>query len=54
MTYLVYFTVIGNILWPFGILWSCVIFFPVLVFYKKTNLATLALTGYDAVNLGVS
>jgi hypothetical protein len=30
-----YFTAIGNILWPFGI------FFPVLVFWTKKNLATL-------------
>jgi hypothetical protein len=33
---------IGNILWPFGmyILWSFGIFFPVLVFFTKKNLAT--------------
>jgi hypothetical protein len=33
--HLVFFTAIGNILWPFGI------FFPVLVFWTKKNLATL-------------
>jgi hypothetical protein len=40
---LVYFTAIGNILWPFGIhkLWSFGIFLPSLVFCTKKNLATL-------------
>jgi hypothetical protein len=33
-----YFRAIGNILWPFGI------FFPVLVFWSKKNLATLQTT----------
>jgi hypothetical protein len=35
MTNLVYFTAIGNTVWPFGI------FLPVLVFCTKKNLATL-------------
>jgi hypothetical protein len=40
--HLVYFTAIGNILVPFGyILWSFGIFFPVLAFCTKKNLATL-------------
>jgi hypothetical protein len=33
--HLVYFTAIGNVLWPFGI------FSPVLLFCTKKNLATL-------------
>jgi hypothetical protein len=36
--HLVYITAIGNILWPFGI------FFHVLVFWTKENLATLLKT----------
>jgi hypothetical protein len=45
--HLVYFTAIGNILWPFGIpsLWSIGIFLPVLVFCTTKNLAALARTG---------
>jgi hypothetical protein len=39
----VYFSAIGNILWPIWyILWSFGIFFPDLVFCTKKNLATLA------------
>jgi hypothetical protein len=37
--HLVYFTAIGNILWPFGKFF--VVFFPVLVFWAKKNLATM-------------
>jgi hypothetical protein len=41
--YLVYFTAIVNILWSFGIFCDNLvgIFFPVLVFLTKKNLATL-------------
>jgi phosphotransferase system glucose/maltose/N-acetylglucosamine-specific IIC component len=40
--HLVYFTAIGNILWPFGIFCdNLVYFFPFLVFWTKKNLATL-------------
>jgi hypothetical protein len=40
--HLVYFTSIGNILWPFCIFCGkSGIFFPVLVFWTKKNLATL-------------
>jgi hypothetical protein len=40
--HLVYFTAIGNILWPFRIFWdNLVYFFPVLVFWTMKNLATL-------------
>jgi hypothetical protein len=43
--HLVYFTAIGNMLWPFGIFfWSIGIFSPVLVFCTKKNLATLFTT----------
>jgi hypothetical protein len=39
---LVQFTAFGNILWPFGIFCgNLVIFFPVLVFWTKKNLAIL-------------
>jgi hypothetical protein len=42
--YLVYFTAIRNILWPFGIFCSNLVFSPVLVFWTKKILATLATT----------
>jgi hypothetical protein len=55
--HLVYFTSIGNILWPFGIFCGNLVYFvviwyilPVLVFWSKTNLATL-ITG--AKEMGV-
>jgi hypothetical protein len=38
-----YFRAIGNILWPFGIFCGNLVFFPVLVFWTKKNLATLFL-----------
>jgi hypothetical protein len=39
---LAYFVAIGNILWPFGIICGHFgIFFPILVFCTKDNLATL-------------
>jgi hypothetical protein len=45
--HLVYFTAIGNIFGPFGIYsGNFGIFFPVLVFWTKKNLATLVLTCY--------
>jgi hypothetical protein len=46
--HLVYFTVIGNILWPFDIFYGHLVYFvviwysfPALVFFTKKNLATL-------------
>jgi hypothetical protein len=41
--HLVYFTTIGNILWPFGIFCGNLVyvFFLVLVFWTKKNLAIL-------------
>jgi hypothetical protein len=43
--HLAYFTAIGNILWPFVIfLLQFGIFFHVLVFWTKKNLATLLVT----------
>jgi hypothetical protein len=36
-----YFTAIGNNLWPFGIFCSHLVYFPVLVWCTKKNLATL-------------
>jgi uncharacterized oligopeptide transporter (OPT) family protein len=42
--HLVYFTAIGNILWPFGIFCgNWVYFFPFLVYWIKINLATLVM-----------
>jgi hypothetical protein len=39
---LVYFTAIGNILWPFGIFCGNLVYFPpVLVFWTMKNLQTL-------------
>jgi hypothetical protein len=39
---LVYFTALGNILWPFGIFCGHFVYiFPVLVFCTEKNLATL-------------
>jgi hypothetical protein len=40
--HLVYFTAIGNILWPFGIFCGHLLYFsPLCVFWTKKNLATL-------------
>jgi hypothetical protein len=40
--HLVYFTAVGNILWPFGIFCGHLVYFsPVLVCCAKKNLATL-------------
>jgi hypothetical protein len=40
--HLVYFTAIGNILWPFGIFCGHLVYFsPFLVFCTRKNLATL-------------
>jgi hypothetical protein len=40
--HLVYFTAIGNIVWPFGIVCGHLVYFlPVLVFCTKKYLATL-------------
>jgi hypothetical protein len=47
---LVYFTAIGNILCPFGIFCSHLVYFaPVLVFCTKKNLATLLNVHQDSV-----
>jgi uncharacterized protein YhhL (DUF1145 family) len=45
--HLVYFTAIGNILWPFGIFCRHLVYvlFTVLVFCTKENLAILLLNG---------
>jgi hypothetical protein len=52
--HLVYFTIIWNILWPFGtyILWLFGMFFPVLVCCTKENLATLVVRCYKDVQDG--
>jgi hypothetical protein len=43
--HLVYFMAIWYILWPFGIFYGYLVFFPVLVCCTKINQATLVATG---------
>jgi hypothetical protein len=40
--HLVYFTAIGNILWPFGIFCGNLVYFPPFWYFGPKNLATLA------------
>jgi hypothetical protein len=45
--HLVYFTAIWYILWHFGIFCGHLVFFPVLVFCTKKNLATVVSVAFD-------
>jgi hypothetical protein len=55
MTILVYFTPIGNILWPFGIFCDKLVYFSTFwYFWTQKNLATLpeaATHGFDRAHL---
>jgi hypothetical protein len=42
--YLVYFTAIGNILWPFGIFCGYLVYFSHFGIFTKKNLATLLIS----------